>query len=66
MLAAVFSLFQTAILAPIKSTLLQLLLLLKREDSLKAFEPHQLQALASLSLARHEYGSGIGLVFFWL
>jgi hypothetical protein len=30
----------------------------------KVFEPNQLQALASLSLALHEYGFGIGLIFF--
>jgi hypothetical protein len=64
LLAAVFSLLQTAILGANKLNLITVLLLLKRTDSLKAFEPYQLQAQASLSLALHEYGFGIGLIFF--
>jgi len=38
--------------------------LLGSADYLKAFEPHQLQALAYLALKAHDYGFGISLVFF--
>ena len=64
LLAAVFSLLQTAILCANKLNLITVLLLLKRADYMKAFEPNQLQALASLSLTLHGYGFGIGLIFF--
>jgi hypothetical protein len=64
LLAAVFSLLQTAILGANKLNLITVLLLLKRADYLKAFAPHQLQVLASLSLALHGYGFSIGLIFF--
>lgn len=64
LLAAFFNLVQTAILGANKLNLLSVLLLLGGADYLKAFEPHQLQALASLYLALHEYGFGIGLIFF--
>ena len=40
------------------------LLILGGADYLKAFEPHQLQALALLSTKLFEYGYGIALVFF--
>lgn len=64
LLAASLNLVQTAILAANKLNLVTVLLLLERTDHLNGFEPHQLQALASLSLAQHEYGFGIGLIFF--
>lgn len=64
LLAAFFNLMQTAILAANKLNLVSVLLLLERSDSLNGFQPHQLQALAFLSLALHEYGFGIGLIFF--
>jgi hypothetical protein len=64
LLAAVFSLLQTAILGANKLNLITVVLLLKGTDSLKAFDPPQLQALASLSLVLHGYGFGIGLIFF--
>jgi hypothetical protein len=63
LLAAFFNLVQTAILGANKLNLVTVLLLLRGADY-KVFEPHQLQALASLSLALHEYGFGIGLIFF--
>src|ERR1039458_8410682 len=51
LLSALFGMLQTAILGGGASYL-------------KAFEPNQLQALASLSLSLHAYGFGIGLIFF--
>ena len=64
LLAALFSLLQTAILGVNKLNLVAVVLLLGHADYLKAFEPQKLQALASLSLTLHAYGFGIGLVFF--
>ena len=64
LLAAFFNLMQTAILGANKLNLVTVLLLLGGADYLKAFEPRQLQALAFLSLALHEYGFSIGLIFF--
>jgi hypothetical protein len=55
---------QTAILCANKLTLVLVLLLLGNAPYLKAFDPAQLQALASLCLAMHEYGFGVGLIFF--
>ena len=40
------------------------LFLLENTDYLKAFDNHQLQALSYLSIEAHEYGFGIGLIFF--
>jgi hypothetical protein len=64
LLSALFGLLQTAILCANKLNLVAVALLLGDADYLKAFEPRKLQALASLSLALHEYGFGIGLIFF--
>jgi hypothetical protein len=64
LLAALFGMLQTAILGANKLNLVTVLLLLGGSNYLKAFDPNQLQALASLSLALHEYGFGIGLIFF--
>jgi hypothetical protein len=64
LLAALFGMLQTAILCANKLTLVAVLLLLGGTNDLAAFAPHQLQLLASLSLSLHEYGFGIGLVFF--
>jgi hypothetical protein len=64
LLAALFGMLQTAILCANKLTLVMVLLLLGNSNYLKAFDPNQLQALASLSLTLHEAGFGIGLVFF--
>jgi hypothetical protein len=64
LLAALFGMLQTAVLIANKLNLVTVLLLLGGSNYLKAFDPNQLQALASLSLALHEYGFGIGLVFF--
>jgi hypothetical protein len=64
LLCALFGMLQTAILCANKLNLVVVLLLLRGPSYLKAFDPNQLQALASLSLQLHEYGFGIGLIFF--
>ncbi len=64
LLAGIFSLLQTAILCADKLNLVMVLLLLGGSDHLKEFEPHQLQGLGALFLVLHEYGFGIGLIFF--
>jgi hypothetical protein len=64
LLAALFGMLQTAILCANKLNLITVLLLLGNASYLKAFDPNQLQALASLFLSLHEYGFGVGLVFF--
>jgi len=64
LLAVLFNLIQTAVLAAFELILLVALFLLGSADYLKAFEPHQRQALTYLSVKSYEYGFGIGLVFF--
>jgi hypothetical protein len=64
LLAALFGMLQTAVLCANKLNLIMVLLLLGGSPSLKAFDPNQLQALASLSLRLHEDGFGVGLIFF--
>jgi hypothetical protein len=64
LLAVFFNLVELAIDAANKLNLFMALSLLGGADYLKAFEPHQLHALAYLSLKLHEYGFGISLIFF--
>lgn len=64
LLAALFNLVQTAVLVANKINLVTVLLLLGHDTALEAFNPAQLQALAHLALVLHEYGFGIGLIFF--
>jgi hypothetical protein len=64
LLAALFNLVQTAVLVANKLTLVAVVVFLGNANSLKAFDPGQLQALANVCLALHEYGFSIGLVFF--
>ncbi|HEX3526634.1 MAG TPA: DUF4386 domain-containing protein [Thermoanaerobaculia bacterium] len=64
LLAAFFTLVQTAILCVNKLSLLIPLFLLGGADYLKAFDPQQLQVLAYLSVKMHGYGFGVGLIFF--
>jgi Domain of unknown function (DUF4386) len=64
LLGAGFSFLQTAILCANKLNLVAVVLLLGDANYLKAFNSEQLQALASLSLAMHEHGFGIGLIYF--
>ena len=62
--AVLFNLIQTAVLVVNKLNLLVPLFLLGNAEYLKALEPRQLQALAYLPLKLHDYGFGIGLIFF--
>jgi len=64
LLGLLFNLTQTAVLVANKSSLVMPLLLLGNADYLQALEPGQLHALAYLFVRAHEYGFGIGLVFF--
>jgi len=62
--AVLFNLIQTAVLVVNKLNLLVPLFLLGNAEYLKALEPRQLQALAYVPLRLHDYGFGIGLIFF--
>ena len=62
--AVLFNLIQTAVLVVNKLNLLVPLFLLGNAEYLKALELRQLQALAYLPLKLHDYGFGIGLIFF--
>ncbi len=64
LLAALFSMVQTAVLVANKLNLITALLLLGGSNYLVAFDVAQLQGLARLSLTLHEYGFGVGLIFF--
>ncbi len=64
LLAVFFNLVELAIDAANKLSLFAALFLLGDADYLKAFEPHQLHALAYLALKSHDYGFGISLVLF--
>jgi Domain of unknown function (DUF4386) len=60
------NLVQTAVLAANKITLAIPLFLLGDAAYLKAFDPRQLSALAYVCLRIHDYGFGVGLIFFGL
>ena len=64
LLAVFFNLVELAIDAANKLNLFAALFLSGGADYLKAFDPHQLHALAYLSLKLFDYGFGISLVFF--
>jgi len=64
LLGVLFNLIQTAVLVANKFNLVIPLFLLGNADYLKAFEPGQLYALAYLFVKAHDYGFGIGLIFF--
>jgi hypothetical protein len=64
LMAVLFNLIQTAVLVVNKLNLLLPLFLLGNAEYLKTLEPQQLQALAYLPLRLHDYGFGIGLLFF--
>jgi hypothetical protein len=64
MLAVLFNLVQTAVLAANKLNLLATLFLSKGADNLKGLEPHQLHSLATLYTRVHGYGFSVGLIFF--
>lgn len=64
LLSLLFGLIQTAVLVANKMNLMMPLFLSEDADYLKAFDQQQLQALSYLSIKTHEYGFGIGLIFF--
>ncbi len=64
LLALLFNLIQTAVLVMNKLNLVTPLFLLGGADYLKAFDPRQLHTLIYLSLKMHDYGFGVGLIFF--
>jgi hypothetical protein len=64
LLAVLFNLVQTAVLVANKLNLLTSLFLTGNADYLKAFNSQQLQAMAYLSIKMHDYGFGIGLIYF--
>ncbi len=64
LLALLFNLIQTAVLVSNKLNLIAALFLLGDADYLKAFDPHQLYTQVYLSLKLHDYGFGVGLIFF--
>jgi hypothetical protein len=64
LLAVLFNLVQTAVLVANKLNLLVPLFLLGSQDYLTALAPGQRQALAYVFLKTHDYGFGIGLIFF--
>jgi hypothetical protein len=64
LLAVLFNIVEFPIEAASKLCLFAALFLSGNADYLKAFEPHQLHALVTISLKLHDYGFGIDLVFF--
>ena len=63
-LATLFNIVQTAVLVANKTTLLFPLFLLGSGTYLNVFSAQQLQALSYLAIGAHDYGFGIGLIFF--
>lgn len=63
-LSLFFGLMQTAILLSNKMNLVTPVLLLGNAEYLNSFTTEQLQSLTYLSLASHDYGLGLGFVFF--
>lgn len=59
-----FNLIQTAVLVANKLNLLAALFFLGDSEYLKSFSPDQLHTLSYLSIKLHDYGFGIGLIFF--
>ena len=64
LLAVLFNLIQTAVLVVNKLNLLMPLFLLSNADYLTAIEPSQLYVLSYLFIKAHDFGFGIGLIFF--
>lgn len=64
LLAVLFNLVQTSVLAANKLNLLLPVFLLGDAEYLKAFTSQQLQALAYVAVRTHDYGFGVGLIFF--
>ncbi len=64
LLALLFDLIQTAVLVANKLNLFTAMFLINGGSNLSAIDPHQLHALAYLYITLHEYGFGVGLIFF--
>ncbi|MFO1407930.1 MAG: DUF4386 domain-containing protein [Steroidobacteraceae bacterium] len=64
LLALVSNVVQTSVLVANKLNLLVPALLLQSSSAAAAFTPAQVHALAQVSIAAHEYGFALGLVFF--
>ena len=64
LLALLFNLVQTAVLATNKLSLAVALFPLGDAGYLSSFNPQQLSTLTYLSIESHDYGFGIGLIFF--
>jgi hypothetical protein len=64
LLAVFFNLVSVAVEAAVQLYLLGALFPLGKAEYLRAFEPEQLYALASLSVKSHSYGFGVALIFF--
>lgn len=64
LLNLLLNLIQTAVLVANKLSLLVPLFLLGNAPYLKAFDPAQLQAWSYIAIRMHEYGFGVGLIFF--
>ncbi len=64
LLAVFFNLVSLAVEAAVQLYLVGALFPLGKAEYLRAFEPEQLYALASLSVKSHSYGFGVALIFF--
>ncbi len=64
LLNLLFNMIQTAVLVANKLNLLNALFLLGDAEYLKTLDPNQLHSLSYLSIKLHEFGFGIGLIFF--
>ena len=64
LLNLLFNLIQTAVLVANKLNLLNALFLLGDAEYLKSLDSNQLHTLSFLSIKLHEFGFGIGLIFF--
>ncbi len=64
LLALLFNLIQTAVLVANKLNLLIPLFLLDNANYLKTFDAQQLHTLLYTSLKAHDFGFGLGLIFF--
>lgn len=64
LLVLLFNLVQTAVLVANKLNLIAALFLLEHTVYLNAIESHQRYTQAYLSIKLHEYGFGVGLIFF--
>ena len=64
LLVLLFNIVQTAVLVANKLNLIAAMLPLGNKTYLNAVDPHVWQAQAYLSIRLHEYGFGVGLIFF--